>query len=624
MAETFARGSGPGGQHRNVTASAVELVADLNALEGPGAARARAVLGEEVRVRSDDSRSQWRNRSIARERLAALIDEASVPIAPRRPTRPSRTRPPAPPRRQGQGRGSQARPGLASGRRRVSAFPPGFLAAERASPDAPPAARNPDTNAEDGARPGRYRPRMGGDGPGTATTAGVVERLTAAARSLLSGRRVILAHMPVAGAGPLVGQFDALGAERSFVLGPFVGTGELPDPATTDWYSLDIEAADPIDVFRQFERAMAEPPDDLVAALDAFDPGRDALVLVMPFDATTSVAGRPAFGARRPAWVALEDKTTNDALFERAGVACAPSEIVAAADRPALGAAAARIDRGAGTVWSGDAREGFNGGGVLVRHVTGPDRATAVAGLMAAHCDRVRVAPFLDGIPCSIHGVVADDGIAVFRPMEMVVLRTPDTQFRYAGVASYWDPPVAARDEMRAAARHVGALLHDEVGFAGSYGIDGVLTADGFRPTELNPRMGGGLSVVARAVPDIPLFPLHWIAAAGRPLGVTAHELEETLTAAADTRRGGGGWVFVSRTFTETSTYRVVVEDGVCRSAADGEMADAEVTIGPGAEGGFVRCILEPDRTPVGPSVARACARSSPGPTPSSTCSWVR
>ena len=52
----FARGSGPGGQHRNVTASAVELVADLNALDGPGAHRARAVLGEVVRVRADESR----------------------------------------------------------------------------------------------------------------------------------------------------------------------------------------------------------------------------------------------------------------------------------------------------------------------------------------------------------------------------------------------------------------------------------------------------------------------------------------------------------------------------------------------------------------------------------------
>jgi ribosome-associated protein len=115
LAETFARGSGPGGQHRNVTASAVELVADLNALEGPGAARARAVLGEEVRVRSDDSRSQWRNRSIARDRLAALIDDASIPIAPRRPTRPSR--------------GAQQRrldaKGRASARKRDRAWRPG-------------------------------------------------------------------------------------------------------------------------------------------------------------------------------------------------------------------------------------------------------------------------------------------------------------------------------------------------------------------------------------------------------------------------------------------------------------------------------------------------------------------
>jgi ribosome-associated protein len=88
--ERFARGSGPGGQHRNVTASAVVLVADLNALTGPGANRARAVLGEVVRVKAEESRSQWRNRSVARERLARLIDRAAVPATPRRATRPSR------------------------------------------------------------------------------------------------------------------------------------------------------------------------------------------------------------------------------------------------------------------------------------------------------------------------------------------------------------------------------------------------------------------------------------------------------------------------------------------------------------------------------------------------------
>jgi ribosome-associated protein len=88
--ETFARGSGPGGQHRNVTASAVELVADLGALDGPAADRVRSALGDVVRVKAEDSRSQWRNRSIARDRLVELLDEAAVPVTPRRPTRPSR------------------------------------------------------------------------------------------------------------------------------------------------------------------------------------------------------------------------------------------------------------------------------------------------------------------------------------------------------------------------------------------------------------------------------------------------------------------------------------------------------------------------------------------------------
>src|SRR4029453_6783075 len=35
--ERFARGSGPGGQHRNVTASPVEIVGGPTELEGPGA-----------------------------------------------------------------------------------------------------------------------------------------------------------------------------------------------------------------------------------------------------------------------------------------------------------------------------------------------------------------------------------------------------------------------------------------------------------------------------------------------------------------------------------------------------------------------------------------------------------
>jgi ribosome-associated protein len=88
--ERFARGSGPGGQHRNVTASAVEVVADLRWLQGPGADRVRSMLGETYRAHAEEARSQWRNRTVARQRLAEAIDAAAYVPPPRRPTRPSR------------------------------------------------------------------------------------------------------------------------------------------------------------------------------------------------------------------------------------------------------------------------------------------------------------------------------------------------------------------------------------------------------------------------------------------------------------------------------------------------------------------------------------------------------
>lgn len=86
----FSRGSGPGGQHRNTADTAAELVADLTALEGRGADRVRERLGHEATAAAAESRSQWRNRSIAMRKLGEELDEAARPTPRRRPTRPSR------------------------------------------------------------------------------------------------------------------------------------------------------------------------------------------------------------------------------------------------------------------------------------------------------------------------------------------------------------------------------------------------------------------------------------------------------------------------------------------------------------------------------------------------------
>ena len=68
-------GGGPGGQHRNKTASAVRLVH----------------LPTGVTVTATERRSQLRNRGAALERLRAVLTGLARVRRPRRPTLPSRT-----------------------------------------------------------------------------------------------------------------------------------------------------------------------------------------------------------------------------------------------------------------------------------------------------------------------------------------------------------------------------------------------------------------------------------------------------------------------------------------------------------------------------------------------------
>jgi ribosome-associated protein len=91
---TATRSGGPGGQHANTSDTAVTASLDVAAAGLPDAVRARvtARLGPVVTARAADTRSQWRNRQLAWERLAARLDAAARPPGPaRRPTRPSRT-----------------------------------------------------------------------------------------------------------------------------------------------------------------------------------------------------------------------------------------------------------------------------------------------------------------------------------------------------------------------------------------------------------------------------------------------------------------------------------------------------------------------------------------------------
>ena len=87
------RSGGPGGQHANTSDTKVTVELDLERadLPEPVTARLRSAHGDTVRAAAADSRSQFRNRQLARKRLADIVDGASVPVRRRRATKPSRS-----------------------------------------------------------------------------------------------------------------------------------------------------------------------------------------------------------------------------------------------------------------------------------------------------------------------------------------------------------------------------------------------------------------------------------------------------------------------------------------------------------------------------------------------------
>ena len=98
LIERFSHASGPGGQGVNTADSRVQLSLDLAttvALNEKQRERALSVLGDHLMgtlltITAAEHRSQRRNRTAARERLAHVLRAALTPPTPRRATKPTR------------------------------------------------------------------------------------------------------------------------------------------------------------------------------------------------------------------------------------------------------------------------------------------------------------------------------------------------------------------------------------------------------------------------------------------------------------------------------------------------------------------------------------------------------
>lgn len=384
------------------------------------------------------------------------------------------------------------------------------------------------------------------------------------------------------------------GVERVMVVAATEGAGPLPEADVTHYtrsYSASMMGG-----FRAFSRSLAT--DEVRDAITQFGRMSKTRILAPPFGAEAVFDSR-TYGERPNEWVALEDKMTVDRLFEDAGVATAPSEVVEVAQAVAAGRRLASRD---GSVWVADNTEGWHGGGEYVRWVRSVDDEPAATAWLSEHSNHVRVMPFLAGVPCSIHGFIAGPGdVAVFRPVEMLIARDlGGPGFQYLGMSTLWDPPTTMRDQMRSVARSVAHHLDEIVDFRGPFSVDGVATATGFLPTEMNPRMSSGFGIQAGTAESLRIGLLTRAVIEG-DVEISATDLEALVVRSADAKR-------VLRTMVHAPEARYVGSIPVRIDRDTVHLANREsdgtIELAPAAGGSVAMLKVETDRIAVGRSAA--------------------
>ncbi|MCD0452494.1 hypothetical protein LO762_25395 [Actinocorallia sp. API 0066] len=229
--------------------------------------------------------------------------------------------------------------------------------------------------------------------------------------------------------------------------------------------------------------------------LDDFDPVNRAVMIIPDPLLPPLIGGRAQLGRRRPEWALVEDKMLIDPLWDLAGIDRVPA--LTCDSTHAVARLADEVNEGRGVVASCQHRG--HGPRAGAEGIWWWQNVPPQAFPSQAHDLRVRLMPLLEGLPCRVHGIVTAEGIAAFPPMELLSLPRPSTgTFLWAGAVPLGEHPRSG--ELRQITESAGAFLRDRFGYRGSFASDGILTTDGYRPTELTTRLTSAFETVPSQV----------------------------------------------------------------------------------------------------------------------------
>jgi hypothetical protein len=332
----------------------------------------------------------------------------------------------------------------------------------------------------------------------------------------------------------------------------------------------------------------------LAGQVRGFDPvGAATLIIPDPLDPLVW-GQRRRIGARQRGWRRAEDKTVVDSVWDAIGLPRARSLVVdAPVNRSTLETLGALVDEGTGVVCSRQPRAaGPTAGGDGIWWWLSGHKPPAPL-IEDDSPGRLRLMPLLPGLPVRVHGLVLGDQVVPFPAREIVSLPRPGQgAFLCAGTSSLEDVGGLA-----SLTRHLGDGLREHLDFRGGFSVDGVLTGEGFRPTDFNARLTSAME----AAPPAARVRLHAVNVLAReraepPVGVIRSIVRDAY--ASDSRHtlyGASSSINAGAPSTVSAVWRLG------RLVRSTEPADVTLTTHASPRGWLITGSLDARRVPPGP-----------------------